>query len=88
MALHKTKESLEDLLKEPEKHIPPGIYCYGADGECPFWDWDDKRDPQGNGYCHYLDADDLELCAEGDHISLLWDQCKECGINDIDEEFW
>lgn len=88
MALHKTKEQLRDLLKEPEKHIPLGCYCYGVDGECPFWDRDDEQEPMEDGYCHYLGMGYWELYEQEDYISLLWDQCKECGVNDIDEEYW
>ena len=36
---------------------------------------------QENGYCSYLERGDWEA----DHLSLLWDQCKECGINMDDE---
>jgi hypothetical protein len=31
-----------------------------------------------NGYCHFMESGDFE--SEG--LSLLWDMCKECGIND------
>lgn len=87
MALHKTEEQLVDMLKEPINYIPLGIYCYGAYGNCPFWDYDDERDYQDNGYCHYLGRGDWDGGGDG-FFTLLWDQCKECDVNDIDEEFW
>ena len=63
---------MKDKLK-----IPKGLYCYDENGVCPYW----KKIGQYNGYCKYLKMSDKEIeyieCA----TSLLWDQCKECGIN-------
>jgi hypothetical protein len=42
---------------------------------CPFWDWDDGHPDQEHGYCHYMGLGDWQL-----NSGLLWDQCKECGI--------
>lgn len=64
----------------PGKYIPGGIYCYDSNGICPFWDKDSNREFQSNGYCHYLGFGDWE----SDFLSLLWDQCKECSVNDIE----
>ena len=61
--------------------IPKGIYCYDKNGKCPYWDKDLSKPHQENGYCHYLKTGDWEA----KHISLLWDQVKECGEN-LDEE--
>jgi hypothetical protein len=83
--------------------IPKGVYCYSHTGKmvkvyhseanqvievpgiicCPYWaSWPNKPE-QENGYCHYLEEGDWEV----DGISHLWDQIKECGINDEwDEE--
>jgi hypothetical protein len=58
--------------------IPEGIYCYDKNGLCPFWDKDETKPEDESGYCHYLGEGDWEC----EHISLLWDQVKECGIND------
>ena len=93
MKLIKPQVSIEEALKEPEKWIPEGVYCYSPnyDGDsifdmtaylCPFWDKDYDRPHQENGYCHYLNHGDWE----DDYMSLLRDQCKECGINDYDDE--
>ena len=73
-------------MNDDKSKIPEGPYCYGvsvnSDGEneiriCPYWHKDETREEQNNGYCSFLDEGDWEV--EG--LSLLWDQCKECGIN-------
>lgn len=76
----KPDASIEDALKEPEKWIPEGCYCHG----CPFWGRIPDREPMEDGYCHYLKKGDLEFYEEDNWLSLLWDMCKECGINDED----
>jgi len=57
--------------------IPKGAYCYDENGTCPFWELRDDKPKQQNGYCRYLNEGDWECKG----LSLLWDQCKECGIN-------
>jgi hypothetical protein len=52
--------------------IPQGFYCYDDKGVCPYWS---RRDE--GGYCAYLEKGDWQI--EG---GLLWDQVKECGIDD------
>jgi hypothetical protein len=81
-----------ELLKDPEKHIPFGLYCYAQaskEGDyipCPFWDRNENRPQQLNGYCHYLKQGDWDLLGldewDIDGTGLLWDQCKECDINE------
>lgn len=61
--------------------VPHGDYCYNRDGVCPFWAKHPDKPKQENGYCSLLMIGDWE---EKTH-SLLWDQCKECGINDSDD---
>lgn len=77
--------------------IPQGPYCYhgwvetpnidvngvshGKVKACPFWGMDERKPRQMNGYCTYLGYGDWERKGSG----LLWDACKECGINDGDE---
>lgn len=68
--------------------IPYGQYCYewinfdAIDDEnskvrlCPYWSQIEDKPLQENGYCSYLGRGD-----EIGHLSLLWDQVKECGIN-------
>jgi hypothetical protein len=78
--------------------IPHGIYCYSHTGNtvdipgwgqvpetkvCPYWSVRDDQPEQENGYCAYLEVGDWEV----PWISLLWDQCKECGINDHEENW-
>ena len=61
--------------------VPEGMYCYTyKDDEyivCPFWDSDLERPKQSNGFCHLMNTGDWT-----GRVDLLWDQCKECGIND------
>ncbi len=62
--------------------IPEGLYCYTYDSDgalklCPYWDKFDEHEPQNDGYCHFLEEGDWDV----DGLSLLWDQCKECGEN-------
>lgn len=64
-----------------ELEIPSGIYCHSSNGLCPYWSIDKKHKEQNNGYCSYLKKGDWELRG-----GLLWDQVKECGINDLSEE--
>ena len=61
-----------------ESRIPEGPYCYDGNGICPWWTRNNTKPEQDNGYCGYLQLGDWE--SKG--LSLLWDQCKECGIND------
>lgn len=64
-------------------------YCYKSisTGEgkpkfvyCPFWDKIQQFPHQGNGYCHFM--------MKGDDSSggLLWDQIKECGVDEGSDE--
>ena len=71
--------------------IPKGSYCYTIQKietdnvlgfriktkTCPFLDSRLKYD-QNNGWCHLLKRGDWFKKSSG----LLWDSCKECGIND------
>jgi hypothetical protein len=75
-----------------QEQIPLGVYCYDQNGCCPHW----RR--EGNWvYCQHLKiatevADAPE--PEGPHdkgyeyvpLSLVWDQVKECGVNDEDPD--
>lgn len=82
--------TIEEAVKEPHKWIPNGIYCYiwNNDGNvftrtgylCPFWDSNNNEPYMSNGYCHYLKIGDWD--SKG--MSLLWDMCKECEINNDD----
>jgi hypothetical protein len=71
--------------QEMEKHIPPGPYCYryaGGKGRCPWWALNKDQPHQQNGYCEYLGWGDWQQ----EVLTLLWDQVKECGINDDEDE--
>lgn len=60
--------------------IPKGIYCYDNKGICPYWSRKNDKPEQENGFCSFLNKGDWELT-----VGLLWDQCKECGINNEGE---
>ena len=63
--------------------IPKGDYCYDSKSGivCIYWEiWEDKPS-QDNGFCHYLEWGDWTHPTVG----LLWDQIKECGINEKEE---
>jgi len=72
-----------------QEAIPPGPYCYfgsrnPADKSykpCPYWKWVSKRKAR----CAYLDIEDDVEDEHGYEPLALWDQLKECGINDGDE---
>lgn len=82
------------LLIEKDKDesiIPRGHYCYTSDEEknankdkddhafytkaCPYWSTIRNGEEQSDGYCSFLEMGDDEIAG------LLWDQIKECGIN-------
>jgi len=91
-----TEEDYEDakglgLHKEPSKMrwlretdgdsiIPQGCYCYDQKGICPYWDKAENKQEQNNGYCWFQMSGDWD--EKG--CDLLWDQCKNCGKNDVD----
>lgn len=67
--------------------VPSGPYCYGKGrhDKCPFWELNPNKPSQMNGYCRYLNrADWVSSYSDGGSTGLLWDQCKECDINDYD----
>lgn len=81
----------QDVPQEKDESlIPKGCYCYTRPDSsnidkielCPYWDKDQDRESQGSGYCHFLKQGDWDF----EWLGLLWDQCKECGINDDIEE--
>jgi hypothetical protein len=68
--------------EEMKKRIPQGLYCYDENGRCPWWSVNLRYPKQNNGYCSYLEKGDWM-----DNFGLLWDQVKECGVNE-DWEDW
>jgi len=76
---------MKDLdRKDPRKVIPHGPYCYSgtrnpADNNyipCPYWELRGTIE-EHYGCCSYLDISD----DDHESFSHLWDQVKECGIN-------
>lgn len=72
----------ERCRKKDTSIIPIGMYCYDKNGKCPYWDINKDKPSQENGYCHFLGEGDWE----SEHLSLLWDQCKECGENEEERD--
>jgi hypothetical protein len=84
------------IIAKDTRVIPYGPYCYRLTSDndtdeapriprsavCPYWSFREDKPRQENGYCGFMESGDWE--SEG--MSLLWDQVKECGINqEIDE---
>jgi len=65
-------------VDDQHPEIPHGMYCHGDEHKpCPHWKRVWWRRKQENGYCKLLKRGDWMP-----GLSHLWDQCKECGIND------
>lgn len=80
LGLHKgVREMIRVKVLKGESVIPRGMYCYDERGNCPYWDKDESKPEQCNGFCWFLVKGDQD---EG--MGELWDQCKCCGINDGD----
>ena len=86
--------SAELTQEQAHSLIPSGDYCYkwleksnpenhhlGKVKTCPFYDKMQNLPAQSNGYCHYLKAGDFTK----DGTFLLFDMCKCCGINILNE---
>lgn len=65
-----------------KKYVPEGLYCYDDKKVCKWWRINKNKPEQLNGYCELLKTGDWEM----EHVGLLWDQCKECGIKDYIKE--
>lgn len=73
------KKVEEKYFKNPEQYIPEGAYCYNGNETCPFWEINESKPNQENGYCHFLKKGDWNL--NNNYFGgLLWDRCKECNI--------
>jgi hypothetical protein len=51
---------------------------------CPYWKRIKDLPEQENGFCGLLNMSDVDMFNKYDSWSLLWDQCKECGIKEED----
>jgi hypothetical protein len=70
----------EELETYAQRVIPKNtLYCQG----CPFYTYSKVArffyGEQCDGYCYYLGKGDFSFIRP---TELLWDGCKECGIND------
>lgn len=65
------------MTDHPE--IPPGCYCYTYVDDkrvlCPHW-----KKTEAGATCQLLQLNSVEY----EPHNLIWDQVKECGINDED----
>ena len=74
----------EDNTLIARKYIPKGtIYCYANNRKCPFHAISKIAGffygEQMEGYCYYLKNGDFVFSRP---TLLLWDMCKECGLNE------
>jgi len=67
-----------------KEDIPYGMYCYSGDYTCPYWSKRADKRERDDGYCSYLDLGDWME----NGTFLLWDQVKECGVNEEEIEYW
>ena len=78
MAYHRARKKIRAGLDTSV--IPLGIYCYTYIKDeyqcCPFWSTRPEYGEQHSGYCSLLEIGDWQV-----PMGLLWDQVKECGIN-------
>lgn len=66
-----------------KKYIPKDtLYCYKNTKKgkkcCKWLSTNKNKSEQLSGYCKYLKSGDWHK----DGTTLLWDQCKECGVSD------
>lgn len=84
----KNEYKIEKVLNPDESLIPHGPYCYSLGpatknggfptfNVCPFWNRDDDNEIV---YCSYLGKKDGD-----DGVTLLFDQVKECMVNDNED---
>lgn len=64
------------MTKDPSL-IPKGMYCHDEKNVCPYW-----KATEDDYYCAFQEINDSEIYPFG----LLFDQCKECGINEEDDD--
>jgi hypothetical protein len=76
-------------MAKTESKVPKGPYCYslkeGKRVKCPYWFRNTDVHHQESGYCSLLETGDWMEPG----TFLLWDQVKECMINEeVNEEEW
>jgi hypothetical protein len=74
--------------------VPKGDFCYKikkiaytgggkrviVTKNCPYWCWDEKYPGGRVGHCNLLKVGDMDDDCSG----LLFDQIKECGLNEYE----
>lgn len=89
-------ELLEDVMEKDVSVIPEGVYCYSGKYTCPYWGQNERGvvycqyldlyDYSDFYYDEYEMTDIEYKHASGDGKQntsiILWDSCKECGINE------
>ena len=63
--------------------VPEGPYCYRNDKKCPYLYFSQNYDKQICGYCAFLNKSGWQ----DNGTFLLWDECKECNLNEYTEEY-
>lgn len=69
-------DAVAEALGRGDAHVPHGAYCYQGSTVCPYWALVPELPNGLNGYCSKMRSGDWE----GEGLSLIWDQIKECGI--------
>ena len=73
--------SKEEMLKEPAKYVPSGLYCYKRIDKtnkvmCPFWSIKEDLPEQENGFCDLLNISDYDRNEEADKnggLKIIYD---------------
>jgi hypothetical protein len=60
----------QKYFDNPDQYIPQGMYCHNFEGEniCPFWDIDEAKTEQENGYCHLFKIGDWNINSQDGKI--------------------
>lgn len=82
---------ISDLLKNPKKHIPHGIYCYDDHGICPFWENRPNEFPHHEtGFCYFLNKSDWDINDElNASLKIVYDKensLTDTTIDNLDDE--
>jgi hypothetical protein len=73
-------------LTKPELVVVDGVpRIKGESRMCPYWKLHGGKRSQENGYCRLMKVGDWTPPGKGGTF-LLWDQVKECGVNDACDE--
>ncbi|MFZ3482048.1 hypothetical protein [Sphingomonas sp. 3-13AW] len=74
-----------DQAGDAERAATGEPFIPGRNLPCPYYKLRKDKPAQRNGYCRLLRRGDWEPYEKGGTLSL-WDGCKECGINELDDD--